>query len=71
MLRQKGYINIINRWQSEEYNLKIEEPYNNMCSNCCFLSRLGLPKNNEKEFLPLQSLLPIQIKNKRYEVLES
>lgn len=62
ILKQKGYINIINRWQSVECNLKIKEPYNNMCSKCCLLSRLGLLKNNEKELIPLKILLPIQSK---------
>lgn len=36
---KKGYINLLNRWQSVECKLKIEEPNKNICSKCYLLCR--------------------------------
>jgi len=38
-IMKKGYINILNYWQSVECKFQIEEPNKSICSKCILLSR--------------------------------
>ncbi|KAF0751081.1 Uncharacterized protein FWK35_00013066 [Aphis craccivora] len=47
-IMKKGYINILNYWQSVECKFQIEEPNKSICSKCILLSRAQLSKDKGK-----------------------